>query len=314
MTSATFSRVYAAQNILKNTPKIVFESTFVAIVVILLAFSPPERDVDLIEVFAIFGIAGIRLLPCGNFTIFANFTEIVFNLQAYKKAKLFLDDEDVVVDINVEARTSKRPRRIELKEIGFSYGDDENFVIKGLSGEFSNSRWNVILGPSGSGKSTATEIAAGLIPALSGKVVYYDNVGEIQGYVPSVAIVSQNNIFLDESIEFNVTFASASETDMPKLDRCLQIAKCDFVESTDYRIGIGGSNLSGGQLQRLSIARALYFDPDIYVFDEITSNLDADLAAAVVKSLEEATAGRIVLFVTHDKSLVSGKDWNEIYF
>ena len=281
--------------------------------VLLLVFWAPGSDVNLIEAFAIFGIAGIRLLPAVG-TIFANFTTIVFNLEAYKKAKLFLDGEDEYSHNDPETRTSNQPLRIELKDIGFSYGDDEDLLIKALNGEFLNSRWNVILGRSGSGKSTATEIAAGLIPARTGRVAYCDSAGEIEGYVPRVAIVSQNNIFLDESIEFNVTFASASETDRSKLKRCLQIAKCDFVEGTDYRIGMGGSNLSGGQLQRLSIARALYFDPDIYVFDEITSNLDADLAAAVVKSLEEATVGKIVLFVTHDKSLILGKDWNQIYF
>lgn len=167
-----------------------------------------------------------------------------------------------------------------------------------------------LIGPSGSGKSTLADLGGGLLSPDQG-VITIDGVpltGELrQAWRSRVAYVEQDTAFLAGTVRENLLWAQPS-ADATGIDQALSDAAAEFVhdwpDGLDTRLGEGGRRLSGGEAQRLSLARAFLHQPALLILDEPTSALDAANEAAIVSALERVKGRFAILVVAHRGALI----------
>lgn len=203
---------------------------------------------------------------------------------------------------------------LRLNDLSFSYGEKK--ILDHVQADFMPDRIIGIVGESGSGKSTMLKVIAGLYKPVDGSVeaVCRDNTSYFGSMVPYTGIVPPDNLIFQDSIRANICMGRAFDEE--KFQRCVQMANIsDYIESLEEKcdtiIGDGKRALSSGQEQRIAIARILYQDAKLLLFDEPTANLDAESVAIFVQTLKRIVSGHICLIATHDKNLI--KECGELY-
>lgn len=209
-----------------------------------------------------------------------------------------------------ESRGVLRPTiqgSISFNNISFSYPERPDVpVLKDLSLEIADNECIAVVGSSGSGKSTLTALLQRLYEPGSGSITVGLNElrsTEVHHLREHVAVVSQQPNLFDATIAENISYGSKSLT-LEDIQRAAKAAHVhDFIESLpkgyDTLVGENASLISGGQAQRLQIARALARPAHILILDECTSALDAANQAAVMETLQRAKVGRTTIVVTH---------------
>jgi ATP-binding cassette subfamily B protein len=172
-----------------------------------------------------------------------------------------------------------------------------------------------LVGPSGAGKTTITALVARLYDVTSGSVRVGDHdVSDVtlESLHSVVGVVTQDAHMFHDTIRANLLYArpEASETDLVEACKAAQIWElvASLPDGLDTMVGDRGYRLSGGEKQRLAIARLLLKAPDIVVLDEATAHLDSESEVAVQRALETALAGRTSLVIAHRLSTVRGAD------
>ncbi len=213
-------------------------------------------------------------------------------------------DEDIVTDKKGE---------IEFKDVCFAYHGESDNVLKNLSFKIDKGETFAIIGATGSGKSTLVNLIARFYDPSSGEVLV-DGVNlkdfskkDIQS---RVSMAPQKAILFKGDIAGNVSYGS--EFDEKRLEQSLALAKADFVSELDEGIHApvaqGGTNYSGGQKQRLSIARALYKDSEIVIFDDTFSALDYKTDMLVRKGINENLEGLTKIIVAQRIGTIKNAD------
>lgn len=221
--------------------------------------------------------------------------------------------------------TDKEPRGTQKaaldKDISFNkvwFGYDPLFpVIKGINMKISKGKVTAIVGKSGAGKSTISKLLLGLYKIDSGDIKFGSvsiNDIDVNYLREHISYVPQDSTFFDNTVAYNISYYSKNPVDPQKL-----IATSKAVEMHseimrlplcyDNRIRGRGTSLSGGQRQRLAVARAIIGNPDIVVFDEITSNLDAINARRVNRAVLKVEGDKTRIFVTHDMNEILNSDF-----
>lgn len=226
-----------------------------------------------------------------------------------------LDTESSVEPPSVPVQEFTRPGTVEFQEVGFRYPGAEHHVLEGISFSAVPGETTAIIGSTGAGKTTLLTLAARLADASSGRV----SVGGIDvrrldqallwgaiGYVP------QRAYLFSGTVASNLRYGRPEATD-EELWEALEIAQASgFVqtmpEGLKSRIAQGGTNVSGGQRQRLSIARALIAQPAVYLFDDSFSALDLATEARLRLALEPRTRDAAVLVVAQRISTIETAD------
>jgi ATP-binding cassette subfamily B protein len=226
-----------------------------------------------------------------------------------------LDTESSVTakeDAITELRTAGT---LELRDVGFGYPGAEEPVLSGISLQSLAGQTTAIIGSTGSGKTTLLNLVARLVDVTEGAVLVGGvDVRDLDPHVlwTRIGLVPQKPYLFSGTVASNLRYGKPDATD-EELWKALQVAQAaDFVAAMpgglDAAIDQGGTNVSGGQRQRLAIARALVRRPDIYLFDDSFSALDlatdARLRAALVPYTRDAT----VLIVGQRVSTISGAD------
>ena len=214
--------------------------------------------------------------------------------------------------------TEENKGTVEFKNVSFKYPDAEEYVLKDISFKVNKGETIAFIGSTGSGKSTLINLIPRFFDATEGEVlvdgedVKQYKIKELNkklGYVP------QKGYLFSGTIKSNLLYGNKNATD-EELEMCLKISQANFVKKLeggiDYEIAQGGTNVSGGQRQRLSIARALVKKPEILIFDDSFSALDyktdKNLRKALKKHTKDATkiivAQRIGTIVDADKIVV----------
>ena len=173
------------------------------------------------------------------------------------------------------------------------------------------------VGPSGAGKSTLVKLLVGLYHPLSGRIVYNGIAGgeiDLDGLRARIGFVTQDTQLFSGTIRENLLFVNPLATD----DECLDVlrkAACDNLlaradRGLDTLIGEGGVKVSGGEKQRLSIARALLRRPHLLVFDEATSSLDSLTEEGIVETIREVATGgdAMTVLIAHRLSTILHAD------
>ena len=205
--------------------------------------------------------------------------------------------------------------RVEFKDVSFTYDGTETPALSHVSFTAEPGQTVALVGPSGGGKTTAASLIPRFWDATSGTVkVGSVDVKQMDPHVlmDRVAFVFQNNRLFKASILENVRAARPDATREQAL-AALQAAQCQDIleklpEGMDTRIGSEGTYLSGGEQQRIALARAILKDAPIVVLDEATAFADAENEALIQKAFATLTHGRTVIMIAHRLSTVVGAD------
>lgn len=261
------------------------------------------------SVLAVFAVAAFRMLPSFN------------RMSAYLAAILFQKDSvnSVYEDIKEMERLDQNfgvcenkatlvfDKEIKLQDITFKYPGTEKLILDHVNLIIHKNQSIGFTGTSGAGKSTLIDIILGVLPLEKGKILVdgYDIYKNMKGWHNILGYIPQSIYLMDDNIRNNVAFGIPDEqVSDEKIWKALEKAQiADFVhslaEGLDTEIGDRGVRISGGQRQRLGIARALYNDPQILVFDEATSALDNETEAALMEAINGLRGSKTMIIIAH---------------
>ena len=224
-----------------------------------------------------------------------------------KRINEVLDTTEKIKDGSIDKDTTDLKGVIEFKNVSFKYPDAEDYILQNVSFKANMGETVAFIGSTGSGKSTLINLIPRFYDACEGEVLIDGvNVKDMKlEYLHSkLGYVSQKAVMFNMSISDNVAFGSVSNKKPGKqmIKRAVEVAQAsEFVEKMpekyDYRLAQGGMNVSGGQKQRLSIARAIARDPEIYIFDDTFSALDYKTDFLLRKELKKHVKNATSLIV-----------------
>jgi ABC-type bacteriocin/lantibiotic exporter with double-glycine peptidase domain len=305
-----------------NMPKALVEliGVIVIVFVIFINIDNNYSATELISSIGIYGLASFRILPCLN-RILLGYNHLKFTTETintlYLSVKEITDEEKLVPDYLQPKGKIFGVDSINVANLSFSYGDKDKFLIENISFEIKKNSFVGLVGKSGSGKSTLLNIIVGLLKPYKGAVYYNKNLDiyyNLQHFYKKIVYVSQEINIIDDTLKNNIAFGiEEDEVDINKLLMAIKNAKLSsFVEELNLgletMLGDRGARISGGQKQRIGIARALYFNPDLIIFDESTSALDAATEKEITDSIFQLKGKKTIIFATHQKSLLEKCD------
>ena len=202
---------------------------------------------------------------------------------------------------------------IVLKDVSFSY--DDRPILKNVSAEIKENTMTAIVGPSGSGKTTFCNLIARFWDVNSGEILIGGkNIKDykIENLMNSISMVFQDVYLFEDTIENNIKFGKQNASH-EEVVQAAKKARChEFIEalSEGYNtlIGEGGASLSGGEKQRISIARAMLKDADIIIFDEATANIDPENEDKLKEAIESLTKNKTVIMIAHRLKTIRNAD------
>ena len=205
-------------------------------------------------------------------------------------------------------------RAIELRNVDLRFAGRNEPVMRDFSLGIPKGGVLAITGQSGSGKSTLADLICGLIAPDGGEIVVdgrkLDGAGR-KAWRRQIAYLEQVPFFLDATIAENLSWGF-DRVDEGRMHRAIQAASADFVLdlplALDTRMGEGGRQFSGGEKQRIALARALMRDPDLLLLDEVTAALDADNAHAIRQSIAQLRGAHTIVLLSHDRLLLDMAD------
>ena len=295
-------------------PLIEFFLILISFTFFIFAYKNNFFNINFIGSFIIILIISIRL-----FQSLSAIVTILMKFRSIQASIVFLlkeiKEKNITVSNNDKENVNGKIVNIEVKNISFHYEGNKK-ILDNASIEFKKNTINAIIGNSGEGKSTFLNILTGLINQYHGELIINQNINlstiNIKSYQSKIAYVTQKPYILNDTIENNITFNSKI-FDKEKFNRAVKFANVDqFVNKIDSKfktiLDQNGKNLSIGQLQRISLARAFYRNPDIYLFDESTSALDKDTQNKILDNIKLLKKDSIVIIVSHRLEVLSIAD------
>ena len=202
---------------------------------------------------------------------------------------------------------------IEFKDVSFAY--DEKTILDHISCEMKKNTITAIVGPSGSGKTTFCNLIARFWDVNTGEILIGGkNIKEytLPHLMSHIAMVFQSVYLFEDTIENNIKFGVPNATREEVIEAAKKAMCHDFIEALpngyDTLIGEGGATLSGGEKQRISIARAMLKDAPIVIFDEATANIDPENEDKLKTAIEELTKNKTIIMIAHRLSTIRNAD------
>ena len=224
-------------------------------------------------------------------------------------------------DMPVEIKNSETPvilekatGRVDFQHVFFHY-DPEREILKDINFTLESGKSIAIVGPSGSGKSTIINLIPRLYDVCEGQVLF-DGVDvrdlDLQFLRKNVGVVSQETYLFNGTIRDNLLYAKPDATEEDLIEACKKANIYDFIESQetglDTMVGNRGLKLSGGEKQRISIARVLLKDPALLIFDEATSALDSISESKIQEAIDPIIDSRTSILIAHRLSTILAAD------
>ena len=300
-----------------NLPKIIYEiitvCCFCLLILVLLITSNSYDNIILYS--ALFTAVAFRIMP--------SLTRITLAFTTFQNQ--FTPINRIINDLNLEykefnySQTSKSisfENNIKIENLYFKHPSNTKFTIENVNIEIDKGDIIGITGESGSGKTTFADIFVGLLDPTNGKIII-DNKklddSNLVAWQKNIGYVSQNVYLSDDTIRNNIAFGvDENKIDNKRVKKCIELCNLsDFVKNLpnglDTITGERGLKISGGQKQRLTIARAIYFNPDIIVFDEATSSLDKKNENEIISNIVNLSRkeNKTLIIIAHKLSILN---------
>ena len=304
--------IKANEFFLKQLPRPWFELLIVSGVIFLVYYLYYDgQSLSQIQItLTVYLAAIVRMMP--------SFLRVVGSIQSinFFSRTVELLHDDLFYDLKEkDVSHNKRidGKYITIDKISFKYPETDKFVLKDIDLELNQNEFIGIVGESGSGKSTFISILLGILNPDSGGVYFQgQNITELgKNWRNKLGYVPQDIYMLSEPLRNNIAFGLKNEDiSDERVKECIELANLQsFVsglnDGIDTILGENAVNISGGQKQRIAIARALYFDPEILIFDEATSSLDSETEKEILSVINELSISKTIFFCSHKKSILN---------
>ena len=296
-------------------PKLTFELiTILFFVTLMFYFNLTGQEKDIFVKLGIFVVAGAKILPMASRLV--NYLQII----KVKVPVIYKIDQELTKNkkstetYKNNLNIIKEFNSITFDNIGFYYNTkaENKIIFKNLSFSINKGDKLGIVGNSGSGKTTFLNLFTGLIHPTSGIIeidkIKFDNLKyfKLDGIV---GYVNQSPILIDSSIKLNVTLQNFDNIDIKKYKEVLKIVELENLEkdlekNLNFTIGERGLLLSGGQKQKIGIARMLYLNPSILILDESTNALDLETEKRIIQNIINKYSNLTIIIVTHRKEIL----------
>jgi ABC-type bacteriocin/lantibiotic exporter with double-glycine peptidase domain len=275
----------------------------------------------LIPTLSLLAISFMRFLPA-----FSSITTSIFYLKHYEPTInliylelknieniKIIDSQNIIKKNNIIQNANLEKKFIFINNITFSYPGSKLVPIKNITMDIEKGTIVGITGKTGSGKSTLFHLMLGLLTPQEGNIFYKgkDIFADIYSWRNEIGYISQNIYLLDGSIKKNVTFNFLNENiDNLRLERAIKIAGLQhkinqLKEGLDTEVGVEGLKFSGGERQRIAIARAIYQEPNILFMDESTSALDDKTEEIIISNLFDQFKHKTIIIIAHRNSTIN---------
>ena len=269
---------------------------------------------SLLPLISAFALAAMRLLPSVN-----RVNTYIANIAYYESALNYIydnvDADEMSRQEELDAYRLAHPNttkitlenEIKLENITFAYPNTEKKIFDKADMIIPVGKSVGVVGPSGSGKTTIVDVLLGLLQLQEGTITsdgrsIFDN---YSAWLAHVGYIPQTIYMLDDSVRKNIAFGVKEEDiDDERIWAVLEQAQMkqfveELPEQLNAQIGERGVRISGGQRQRLGIARALYHDPELLIFDEATSALDNDTETAIMEAIDMLHGQKTMVIIAH---------------
>jgi ABC-type multidrug transport system fused ATPase/permease subunit len=295
--------------------KIFLELIVVAIIIFIILFNVElqiSSDKFLFYLSILF-VAIYRLMPSVN-VINSLIIKLALRKKSFINLRNFLRYKFIV---NKKSEFNKIEMRknsyLKISNLSFKYQNRNDYLFKNINYKKKLPIFLGIIGPSGSGKSTLIDLIMGLVkPTNGGIYINNNNVFNLgKRWLNNISYVGQNIFLLDDSIKNNITFGE-EKFDQELFRKVIKVVKLDkFIKSLPEKefsiIGENGKFVSGGQVQRIAIARALYKNKPILILDEATNSIDLNTEKKIISNIKKLNKS-IFIFITHQISSYGKKN------
>jgi len=297
---------------LGELPKYTMEIIFISGVALLAAIAfHAGGSATALSTLALFAAAGFKVMPSA--------VRFLASISLVRNGAPALDviEPDLLADraLLTEPATRAEPipftGHLRLTDVRFAYDGAPAEALRGIDLDVRRGQSLALVGPSGAGKSTLVDLVLGLQQPTGGRITVdgTDIADHLRGWQDQLAVVPQDVYVLDASIRDNVAFTRSEPVDDERVWECLAAAHLDDLvrgsgQGLDLPAGERGARISGGQRQRLGIARALYRRPALLVLDEATSALDNRTEHEITRTIDRLSGSVTTIVVAHRLSTV----------
>ena len=232
-------------------------------------------------------------------------------LSAAKRILPIIDNKNQISDNEKSNNLIVRKGNIKFEDVTFVYKNSSNKVLQSINLEILGGKMNALVGHSGAGKSTILNLIPRFFNCNEGNILIDDQSIydlTVNSLRKNISLVSQDTTLFDDTIRNNIAYANINATDGEIFDAAKKAEANDFIEKLpnkyETQIGENGVKLSGGEKQRLSIARAILKKTPIVLLDEATSSLDAETEDKIQKGLSYLTKNKTTLVIAHRLSTI----------
>lgn len=257
-----------------------------------------------------------------SFFIFGPLQELGNVINTYREAEVSLANFEKIMNTPKEPKPSNPVRiekvsSLEFKQVSFQHQTSKSKAIHDINFKVNAGETIAFVGPSGSGKTTLVKLLVGLYQPMEGKIFYNNTEGaeiDLDLFRERIGFVTQDTQLFAGTIRENLLFVNPGATDQECYDVLMKAACQNLLDRAekglDSMIGEGGVKVSGGEKQRLSIARALLRRPNLMVFDEATSALDSLTEDEINDTIKEVSKGNdhITIMIAHRLSTIMHAD------
>lgn len=292
------------RSVLIVIPKLFLETLIIFIIVFCISFMYLNgyKLNEIILNITVYTVAGLRVFP-----VFVSIINAYQNLN-YSSAPVKKIKEIYEINNTELKKISNKPilkNLITIENISYSYGEKK--ILDNISINISKNSFLGITGPSGCGKSTFVDLISGLIKPSKGVIkIDNENINNFgKKWSSQVAYVRQNTFIFDTSFIQNITLNDTSDYDKDLLKISLEVSNLEnFRNNLDNgmssKLGEFGSKISGGQLQRIGLARAIYKNSQLIILDESLSNVDYETKEKILQRLIDLKKDKTIIYVSHD--------------
>lgn len=265
--------------------------------------------IDILPILGIYAAAALRIIPGVSRVL--SLSQLIYHTGPSVQLLFpeLINKNQSIDNLNFGSKKIKKTdfkSEITFNNVSYKYPDKEKFAIKNLNFTLKKKDFICIIGETGIGKSTFVDLITGLIRPQEG-IIKFDN-KNIQDHLNDwhnlISLVPQRTVLVNDTIKKNITLQINDYDNELKIKNAAKYSRLDkFIDKNDvgldYLVGEDTKGLSGGQAQRIAIARCLYDDPEILIFDEITSALDKDTSEELIKTFLNVLKDKTVIFITH---------------
>lgn len=259
--------------------------------------------IETLPIIAVYLIALYKLLPSMQ-NIASSYSSLKSNSNALKSILPIISEEE---DLSNKFKKNSSINKIEISKLNFSFNEKKIFVNTYIN--LQKGKIVGIIGKTGVGKTTFLDIMCGFITPQE-IVIKIDNMMTFNNLDQCnlknhIGLVTQKPLMLNDTVMKNISFNSKKDIDINQLNYLKEMCDLEFVENLPQKwntiIDEKDTKLSSGQIQRISMARALYYDKDIILLDEPTNNLDALTEKKIINNLSKIKSNKIILLISHNQ-------------